>query len=371
MAPYRVLSSDSHVVEPPDLWTSRMDPSLGDRIPHLVAGEPFDFWYIGQQHLGVLGTSGAYTGARFERPGEILREAKFADVRPGGYDPHAHVEDITMDGVDGNVVYPSMALEMFALQDQPLLRDIFRAYNDWLSGFCSAYPNKLKGIALLLLDENVDAGIQELHQIATSNAAGALISVYPSPGQSYDQPMYEPFWAAAQEVGLPLSLHVSTNRPDSGARNLINQGGSARVTVDYWVRVSLCHLVFSGVFERFPDLTFVQAEHDIAWLPYFLRRLDTTYIERTTQTPYRYQGDTLPSDFMRSNVFHSFQEDDVGIQLRHLIGVDNLLWGSDYPHAESTFPRSREIISRILDGVPEDEQAKIAGANTARIYGFA
>ena len=112
-------------------------------------------------------------------------------------------------------------------------------------------------------------------------------------------------------------------------------------------------------------------EFEVCWVPYFLNRMDDTYKHRVAgYSGHRFQGDALPSDFFRSNVFVGFQEDDLGMQLRYIVGVDNLLWGSDYPHGESTFPKSREIVERILQGVPEDEKAKIAGENCARLYNF-
>ena len=142
-------------------------------------------------------------------------------------------------------------------------------------------------------------------------------------------------------------------------------------TADYWVRVALGHLVLEGVFERYPRLRVGSAEHELAWVPYFLDRLDYTYAQRARRAHWhRYQTDARPSDFFRRNVFLSFQEDALGIRDRALIGVDLLLWGSDYPHTESTFPRSRIILERILDGVPPEEQRQITRSNVARLYRF-
>ena len=111
-------------------------------------------------------------------------------------------------------------------------------------------------------------------------------------------------------------------------------------------------------------------EFELSWAPHVLGTMDYTYRERHEEAFHRFTGDMRPSDFFHRNVFLSFQEDAVGIRLRDVIGVDNMMWGSDYPHSESTFPESRRIISQILAGVPEDEQAKIVGGNTARVYGF-
>ena len=139
--------------------------------------------------------------------------------------------------------------------------------------------------------------------------------------------------------------------------------------IDHWVRMSLSHMIFSGVFERYPDLRVGSIEMELSWAPHFLDRLDYNYTQRAIgDTSYRFKGDALPSDFFHSNVFLGFQEDALGIRDRHIIGVDQLLWGSDYPHVESTFPRSQQIIEKILADCTEEEKAKIAGGNAARLY---
>ena len=219
---------------------------------------------------------------------------------------------------------------------------------------------------MVLLDDKIEAGIADLHKAAKTGFAGTMISVFTAPDHLYDQPMYEHFWEVAQGLDMPLSLHTGTNRPSPvkiATTSGVSQSGANRVNAEYWVRMSLSHLVLSGVFERYPNLKVVEVEHNLAWLPYFFNRLDITYIERPTQTRYRFKGDSPLSDFMRRNVFHSFQEDELGIRDRDIIGVENLLWGSDYPYAESTFPKSEEISERILKDVPEEEKALIVGGN--------
>ncbi|MCZ6866514.1 MAG: amidohydrolase family protein, partial [Chloroflexi bacterium] len=289
MAKTQIISSDSHVVEPPDLWRDRMDPKHGDRIPHLVKGDPFDQWYCDHQGIGVLGGI-SQAGKRYSNPQDITLEGSFADVPPGGYDPHAHVEDLDVDGIYADVLYPSIGLNLYSLPDAEFLRDVFAAYNDWLADFCSAYPNRLKGIAMILLDDDLEAGIAELKRAVKMGLCGAMIPVYPRPGETYDKPLYEPFWAAAHDLDMPLSLHTGTNRPGSTSMRTegkITQTGVDRSNTDYWVRMSMGHIIFSGVLERYPNLKIVNVEHDLAWIPYYMRRMDLTYIERPTQATYR------------------------------------------------------------------------------------
>jgi len=133
--------------------------------------------------------------------------------------------------------------------------------------------------------------------------------------------------------------------------------------------MSLADMIYSGVFERYPKLMVGSVEQELSWVPHFLDRLDYNYTQRAVgDNSYRFKGDSIPSDFYHSNVFLGFQEDALGIRDRYIIGVDKLLWGSDYPHQESTFPRSREIIDEILADCTEEEKLKIAGGNSARVY---
>ena len=145
---------------------------------------------------------------------------------------------------------------------------------------------------------------------------------------------------------------------------------SRRATKAFYPALSMCDMIFSGVFERHPRLTLAIVEFELSWAPNVLTSMDYTYRERHGEALYRFKDGLVPSDFFRRNVVLSFQEDAIGIRLRDVIGVDNMMWGSDYPHSESTFPQSRQILAEILEGVPADEQAKIAGATTARVYHF-
>lgn len=215
-------------------------------------------------------------------------------------------------------------------------------------------------------------GVKELQRAAKLGLVGAMIAVSPLPDRPYGLADYDVFWAAAQDLGLPISLHTATQRPGPGVPTLDNAGQTAtqRANIDHWVRTSLCDIIYAGVFERFPKLTVAAVEFELAWVPYFLRMLDYVYIERQQQATYRFKNQMLPSDFFHGNIYVSFQEDDLGIRLRELIGVEQLMWGSDYPHAESTWPKSREILERILADIPNAEKAKIAGGNVARLYHF-
>jgi predicted TIM-barrel fold metal-dependent hydrolase len=371
MVPALILSSDSHVFEPPDLWTKRIDAGFRDRAPRMQRIDGADQLVVeADQVISGIGLI-SNAGARFEAPETISGQGRFEDVPRGGYDPDQHLADMRLDGVAGEVLYPSQGLFYFRVTDTPLMSAIFRAYNDWLAEFCRRDPARLKGIAMVNLDDVAD-GIRELERAARLGLAGAMITEYPLEHRRYDQPEYEPFWAAAASIGMPLSLHTATRRQGKirGAGEKTLRDASSRSTKAFYPALSLCDMIFSGVFERHPALTLAIVEFELSWAPNILASMDYTYRERHGEAIYRFKGGMRPSDFFHRNVVLSFQEDAVGIRLRDVIGVDNMMWGSDYPHSESTFPRSRKILEDILAGVPDDEGVKIAGANTARVYRF-
>jgi len=371
MLPALILSSDSHVFEPADLWTTRIDAAFRQRAPRIVRIDGADEIVIeADQVLSGIGLI-SNAGARFEAPETISGRGRLEDVHRGGWDPEQHLADMRLDGVAGEVLYPSQGLFYFRIADSVLMSAIFRAYNDWLAEFCRTDPARLKGIAMVNLD-NVAEGIKELERAARLGLAGAMITEYPLEDRRYDQPEYEPFWSAAESLGMPLSLHTATRRQGkirgAGAKTL--RDASSRATKAFYPALSMCDMIFSGVFDRHPRLTLAIVEFELSWAPHLLDTMDYTYRERHEEAIYRFKNAMRPSDFFHTNVVLSFQEDAIGIRLRDVIGVDNMMWGSDYPHSESTFPQSRKILAEILAGVPEAEQARIVGGTTARVYGF-
>ncbi len=371
MLGYRIISADDHLFEPADLWTSRIDSRFKDRAPQLVRKGGGEVWVC----EGISGNSpsqgGGQAGLRFEEPEKLTFEDTFENMRPGSYDPQARLKDMDLDGVDVSVVYPTAGLMLFSVPDGQLLTAIFATYNDWAAEFCRAFPKRLNGIAMVNADD-VQDGIKELERCANMGLVGAAITVFPPPDRSYASQEYEPLWAAAQDLEMPLSLHAGTNRPgpDQQFLDLDSLRPTFFANVDYWVRMSLGDMIFSGVFERYPKLQVGAIEHELSWVPHFLDRIDYTYSQRIhfNEFWHRFNDDMLPSDYFHRNVFLGFQEDALGIRDRDIIGVDQLQWGSDYPHTESTFPRSQQILEEILTDCTAEEKAKIAGGNAARIY---
>jgi len=372
-----MISSDSHIVEPPDLWTARMPKRLADRAPQVVSLDDGDWWFVDQRKTQSF--IGIQTGVRFAKdPGKLVTSARFEQVRPAAYDPRRYLEENEQDGVWGSVIYPSEGLVIFSVPNTEVVSAAMRAYNDWIAEFCAVDRSRLKGLAMLNVDE-IDDGVDELERVARLGLAGALVTVKPPAWAPFRSRAYDRLWAAAQDLGLPLSLHVATDRGDP-------RGGDAAFTLDvknvppavfinkdYQVRQALADLILEGIFERFPRLRIGSVEHELAWIPFFLAQMDYTYTDRPARGEwYRFrERGALPSEFWHRNCFASFQEDAIGVRLRDVIGVEALLWGSDYPHTESTWPRSREITGEFLAGVSSAEARAIVAGNAARLYGFA
>jgi predicted TIM-barrel fold metal-dependent hydrolase len=378
MTPYKLISADSHIVEPPDLYSSRLEPRFRDRAPRLErlatpTGRTYDAWFIDGHQVASLGGV-IQAGQRFEDPSQIDFLGVWEDVRLGAYDPHAMIKENEIDGVWGACLQPSQGLFWYRIPDSGLLSALCRVYNDWIADFCTPYPDRLKGIAMLNVDDVEDA-CAELERCAKLGLVGAFIPVSPLADRPYRHPIYERLWWTAQDIGLPLLLHIFSPRGSipgcEFTMNLTDLTGAGRSTTDHWVRYSLSAMIFAGVFDRHPLLQVGSVEHEAAWIPHWLKQMDFTYRERPVFTRgWKSKDGLLPSDYWRRNMFVEFMEDDLAVQLRGVIGVDNMLWGSDFPHAESTWPKSRDFLERMCAGMPEAEVRKITSDNAVRMFGF-
>ena len=376
MADYRIISSDNHIVEPPDLWADRIAPEFRDRGPVIKDTEMGPFWFVDDKITFNIFAMGAQPGTRFDEPEELHQAEPFENVRLGAYIGEEAVKDMDIDGVDVGLTYPSLTIFLYPfVEDGKLLTAIDRAYNDFAAEFCQANPQRLKAVAVINIDD-VEDGVKEIERCIKMGFVGATIPEYMA-AKGYRSPDYEPLWACAQDLGIPLTFHISTARVDPARgwdrdmTDLFDFSNFLLHNADFWVRVSLTEVILSGVFDRFPNLKIGVAEHELSWVPYYLERVNFSYNDRAAgRGGYRLKGDTLPSDVFHSNCFVDFQEDALGIKNRDIIGVDNILWGSDYPHAEGTWPKSQEFIEKTLAECSEEEKIKLISGNAARIYGI-
>ena len=372
MADVKLISADSHVTEPADLWEERLDKKFRDRAPRMVHNpenmRPGSYLLVeGVPPIHMAQGTGA--GKKPEELPQFFQESTYKDARPGGWDPTERIKDMDIDEVEAEVIYTTLGFRLFWLTDAEFQRACFRAYNDWLAEYCSYAPNRLVGLAMITLSD-IDEAVKGLRRCAGIGLRGAMIWASPPDDMPYHDSRYDPFWAAAQELGMPLSLHSITGfGPES--RLMVKD------PIDRYVRSTvLCHevqrslttLIFGGVMERFPDLKFVSAENEVGWLGYLLQRLDQA------QDEYKYLYPTKltmkASDYFRRQFFATFIDDPMGIDQRHSIGVGNIMWSSDYPHTVSSWPNSQEVVDRHMVDVPEDEKLGIIRGNCAKLYGL-
>jgi len=365
-----LLSSDSHVIEPPDTWITRMPAKLRHRAPKVVAGDDADYWVVdGEMSNSFAG--GVQAGLRFEDAANLRSAARFVEVRKGGFEPRAHLAENLLDHVYGSVLYPTEGLLLFGVNDTILLHEICRAYNDWMAEFCATAPESLKGVAMIIVD-NVEWALREIRRVLDLGMSGVMIPVAPLPDASYGDRALDPVWDMLSQTGTPVSLHIATNRAGLAPMGQFKSVSAATmVNTDYWVRSTLADMILSGVMERFENLAVGTVEHELSWIPYFVDRLDYNYTQRAHRDGWhRFSSDMLPSDYFRKNVFASFQEDSKGVADCLALNIDNLMFGSDYPHTESTFPRSSKIVAEVTLGIGPIDVEKLTWKNCAEMYKF-
>ena len=360
---HRVVSSDSHVLEPHDLWTERLaGTSYADRAPSMIgsAEEGFTFLIEGLDPfpIGLAGAAG--------RSSDTLGLA--GDLRAGGWDAAARLVDMDTDGVDAEVVYPSVGMSVVQVTDRDLQLACIRAYNDWLVDLCNAAQGRLAGLALIPVHD-LDVSVAEIERTHDAGLSGALIPAVPNEGH-YAEPRFDAIWRVFEERRIPVSFHVLTG--GSGADPTLGSGirVAALMSPVHHMQSTLCILMFSGVFDRFPKLQVVSAEHDGGWVAHFAYRMDQMFERHHNWLGAGIEIDRTPSEYLSSNVWYTFQKDPVAVETRERVGVGQLMWASDYPHSDSTWPHSQQVIERDFKGVPEEHVEAIVGGNAAALYGL-
>ncbi|MEM7338708.1 MAG: amidohydrolase family protein [Actinomycetota bacterium] len=368
----RYYSCDSHVVEAAEIYDGLVD-RFGSRAP-----------FIEKDHKGKAGTwvvlpDGlrpvpvgrlGIAGANLNDPATQERiEMGYDGFNPGVMDPSVRLDEQSQDGIVGEVMYPSLSMFTFAIPDDEVRAAAFRNHNDWVLDYCSVDQNRLIGIGCLSLPD-VDAAIAEIDRSAERGVRGFAIPAHVDPAKPYNHPDFDPFWARAEEFGVPLTMHIFTGQTLEGglAPHWGTPAGHLKgYTLAHTTAVNtMIDLICGGVVERFPRLKFVIAEYETGWVGHFKQRLD----HAAYRTPWEV-SDSLtmkPSEYFDRNFWVTFEDDAEGVATRHAIGVDNLVWGNDYPHHDSIWPRSQSILTDILSDVPAEEKEKMVWGNVVDLY---
>jgi predicted TIM-barrel fold metal-dependent hydrolase len=347
MAEGRIISADSHFVEPPTMWAERVDKKFRDRAPHTernINGKEGEFFVC--ENINPTPVAGFFgAGVPNEQVAEHNRKG-FEAAPASVWDPAARLKDQDRDGVQAEVIYTSMGMPLYGLDDVGLRTACFSAYNDWAVEYCSHNPKRLLPLGLVTL-EDIDSATNELVRIAKKGMKGAMIWAEPPDDRPYSHPDYDRFWAAAQDMNMPLSLHILTGRKGMGidffSSNLLIQGS----TLHHQVERSIAVFVLGGVLER---MDMIHAR---------LGGLSAIKLS------------LKPSDYVKRQVYTTFINEPVFINELDRWGADNIMWSSDYPHLAATFPRSQEFVDKTFSGLPAEQRRKIVHDTAARVYGIA
>jgi predicted TIM-barrel fold metal-dependent hydrolase len=363
-----MISADSHVTTLPDGWKPYVPSTYHERLPRLtrLPDGSDAVWFEGK--VDSFRLSAELRGSLDKRVGRRSGFIRLEEVRPGALDPGARPADQDLDGITAEVLYgggPPAASDDLAFQVA-----LFRAYNDWLADYCKAAPDRLFGVGYVPVYD-LGMAVAEMRRIKGLGHVAALLPTYHAHAP-YSEAFWDPIWAEAQDLDLPVVFHARTTMhgtPIGG--NLIDMdtrgGRLAYGNVGACAQFILaCQLLWSGTYERFPRLRVGHIENNTGWIAYMLERADRLYGKQAKDGPHDLE--MAPSAYFRRNVFATFIEDTVGIKMRQEIGVGNILFGSDYPHGDTSFPKSAATLSEHTAGIPDSDARAIFRDNAIAWY---
>ena len=366
---YRIISADSHTVEPPDLWEKWLEKKYLDTAPKLVDdGDGGHAWiYMGAktaEPLGLVTCVGTHpeelkwTGARYG-----------STIHPSCYDGAERLKIMDVDGVDAEMLYPPQRAMLTFMKntDKDAHLAGIQAYNRWLKdGFCAPDRDRLIGI-FQTPNVGIETSVAELKRAKKEGFRGVAISAWPSGGDNL-RPEDDPFWETAADLDMPVSIHLllAAQQQKLGASNKgsVAIGASAFM---YCMPI-MVELIFQGVFDRFPKLRVALVEVGVGWIPHFLEMVDDRYWRNRHWT--KTNTKKVPSQYFKDHMLATFIVDHNGITVRRQIGIENLAWSTDFPHHGNDWPYSRRVIEGLFVDVPEDERRKIVCDNAARFWGL-
>jgi predicted TIM-barrel fold metal-dependent hydrolase len=372
---YRVISADCHIDMtwmPGDLWTTNAPAQWKEHVPQVRQTPDGPRWYAEEKELGVFGGLGfGFNPVQrgYSKHVDKMFEVGFYEGGPHPTTPELRIKDQELDGIDAEVMYGILGIGM-RMQQPELIQVVYEIYNDWAAAFCKASPQRFVALACIP-NHDPDAAAKELRRAARLGLKGADFAastcVYPLWHRAWD-----PLWAVAEECEMPISFHTTgypVRQPsdDAMAKEYQLRYAATRTTM-FQISAAefLPSIVFSGALERFPGFKFVLGEAGVAWLPYILDRMDEEYEDRY----YQINLSMKPSEFWRRQGYSTYQREPSLAPMIPLIGEDNILWGSDYPHPDGIWPDSQKWIAEDLRGVDAAVRRKITCENAGKLYGL-
>lgn len=359
---YGFVSADSHVTEPPDCYQKYMDPAFRDRAPHIIHDNKRGDTYVipGLNNMSV--PMGLVAAAGEESHQMTFSGRDFKDWHRSGWDPSHRLADQARDGVAAEMLFATVGMPICGHPDLDYRRACMEAYNRWLVDYCSFAPDRLYGAGQAAI-KNPEDGAAELRAIAEQGFKAVMMSGQPGEAD-YDDPMYDRLWATAVELDLPLCFHVLTGAAYAGHRGpkingLLNIVRSCQDIIGM--------LIFSGVFERFPGLKVVCVEADAGWAPHYAYRMDHIYKRHRFWNKCQ-ELSKLPSDYFYENIYLTFQDDWTAIRMADQLNVNRLMWANDFPHSDSTWPLSQDLVSQHMAQLDDAQRRRILRDNCVELF---
>jgi predicted TIM-barrel fold metal-dependent hydrolase len=359
-----VFSADGHITEPGDLLTAGLPVSL--RKFGIRAEKRDDYLYM---LAGDMVTS----KRPIDRPPVIMGKdgQEFGrSTRKGAREVPGRLEDMAMEGIDAEIVFPSLALTAFHIRNEEAELATAQVYNDWHHGMFEPYPRQFVRCGVLPV-RNFTSTVAEMKRLAAMGFTSAMLPsrIEKNSGLPYyTEPAWDPVFEAAQQLGIVFVLHTGTGRED--VRSFRGNGGAV---INYAIQAcdameTVMQLVAGGVLDRFPGAQVACIESGASWLAAVAERMDEVYVAHDVFV--RPKLSIMPSRIIARQISSSFQYDRACVMSRSVTGVKPLLWGSDYPHHEGTFPESRKVVEHLFDGIDisEEDKADILGLNAARLF---
>jgi predicted TIM-barrel fold metal-dependent hydrolase len=343
---YNVIDADGHVLEPVDIWEKYMDPAYRDRAPRLIVDTDgkerllVEGRILGSHKgLGLLGAIGA-------RQGTVSEDMKYVEGRKGGFDPHARIEDMDLDGIDAAFLYPSVGLFSGAVHDPALAAAMCRAYNRWLADYCQPYPDRLFGIAMLPM-QSIDLAIDEMRFAKkTLGMRGGFLRPNPYNDRMLHHPDYAPFWREVEELDFSIGLHEggSSGMPTVGIDRFESRGARHIISHTMEMMLAAMSVIWGGVCDKFPRVRIAFLESGGGWITAWLERMDRHFDDQGfNDSGLR----TRPSELFQRNCWISFEPVEGSLSvLADYIGPHKILWATDYPHPDGFFPGAPDLIAK-------------------------
>ena len=380
---FRVIDVDTHLTEPPDVWTARVPGPLRDKVPHIERHDGQDAWFADGNRIGA---PGYYSMAGFDGVLPASVPLTYDDIPPQMYDSTARLGFLDEEGIDAEVLYPNVGGfgngYFSTLADRPFALECVRVYNDFLTDWCSVAPDRFAAVTALPFWD-VDAAVRELQR---GQELGHRAVNFCNQPQDFGQPPlahrhWDRLWAAAQEAGVSVSFHVGGGTMGTQFSDVAEMGwmtNFAKVSSLIFLDNMRCiaDLIMGGVCHRFPGLTFVSVESGVGWVPAMLETCDWQWRNGGVRDEHP-EYDLLPSEYFRRQIYGCFWfEEPAALDA---IGQypDNVLYETDYPHPTCQHPgprtpaqRPRDYASRVLGQLDPAVQAKVLHENAAKVYGL-